>query len=102
MLKNSQLKEADDQLTGWFAATTAQSKLSELCSYLHSYIPTNWFAWGKRNSSVQEISLFIASQWETSIDRGQALWTMDQHHSVRTDDKILQSEVYNGEEWKTT
>ena len=41
--QKSQLKEADDQLTGWFAATTAESKLSELCSYLHLYIPTNWF-----------------------------------------------------------
>ena len=39
--RNSQLKEADDQLTGSFAATTAESKLSELCRYLQLYISTN-------------------------------------------------------------
>ena len=39
--QKSQLKEADDQLTGSFAATTAESKLSELCRYLQLYIPTN-------------------------------------------------------------
>ena len=39
LLKNLQLKETD-QLTGSFAAATAESKLSELCSYLHLYIPT--------------------------------------------------------------
>ena len=38
LLKNSQLKEADDQLTGSFAATTAESKLSELCIVTFSYI----------------------------------------------------------------
>ena len=39
--QKSQLKEADDQLTGSFAATMAERKLSELCRYLHLYIPTN-------------------------------------------------------------
>ena len=65
------LKKTNDQLLGWFAATVVltESKLSELCCCpVMCVFPRNWFVNGKRNFSIQEISLFIANQNEIYID----------------------------------
>ena len=70
-LRTQLKKNTNDQLLGWFSATVvqAESKLSELCSCpLMCVFPRNWFVNGKRNFSIQEISLFIATQYEIYID----------------------------------